>query len=122
MTKQFNTTEDQIADAVLEKKELKENQVGLSDGRIIEMREATGADELAVAGELGNAFQANGGGTVIYLTCLIVKTIISIDGKPVRPMHGYEAYREFAATFKSKDFTKIRNLYRKLSGDEEGNA
>jgi hypothetical protein len=117
MADKFNTAEDQAVE-LNKVEELADNQVKLSDGRIVEIRESTGADELVVAAELGDTFQANGGGGVIFMTCLIAKTVVSIDGKPLPPLRGYAAYRDFASQFKSKDWNKIRNLYQKLNGDE----
>src|SRR5579875_1683739 len=96
MSKHFNTVEDQPSVELEKKKELAFNEVRLSDGRVVEMRESTGADEMAVAAELGDVFQANGGGAIIYQSCLIAKTVKSIDGKPLPPMRGYSAYRDFA--------------------------
>lgn len=116
MSEKFNTAEDQAVSVGTV--ELADNQVKLSDGRIVDMRESTGADEMIVASELGDKFEANGSGGVIFMTCLIAKTISGIDGKPLPPLRGYAAYRDFAAQFKSKDWNKIRNLYQKLNGDE----
>lgn len=121
MTK-FNTAEDQPVELNKTEK-LEENQVKLSDGRIIELREATGADEMIVSAELGDNFQANGGGVVIMQTCLIAKTVTKIDGNPIPPRRGFAEYRDFAGNFRSKDWNKIRNLYNILNGeDDKGNV
>lgn len=119
MTKQLNTAEDQAQGVVLEKKELKENQVELSDGRIIEMRESNGADEMVVAAELGDVFTPNGGGALIFQSCLIAKTIVSIDHEKAAHLRGYEEYRDFLAKYRSKDLAKVRKLYEKLNGEGE---
>ncbi|NRD80283.1 hypothetical protein HPT25_23455 [Bacillus sp. BRMEA1] len=118
---QFNTADDQTV-LVDKTDELADNQVKLSDGRVVEMRESTGADEMAVSAELGDTFQMNGGGMMIYQSCMIAKTITNIDGKSIPPMRGYAAYRDFAAGFKSKDWVKIKQLYNKLNGAAEGNV
>lgn len=118
-TKHFNTTEDQKQVKLKKEEALPENQVKLSDGRIVEMRESTGADEMAVAAELGDIFGANGGGAVIFQSCLMAKVISNINGEPVAPLRGYEEYRNFLSLFRSKDWTKIRILYQKLNGDDE---
>jgi hypothetical protein len=118
---QFITTDDQKKADIKKQEELADNQVKLSDGRIVEMRESTGADEMIVSGELGDTFTANGAGAIIFQSCLIAKTVTSIDGKPIMPMRGFTAYRDFAGSFKSKDWNKIKNLYDKLNGDNEGN-
>ncbi|GIM47040.1 hypothetical protein DNHGIG_25890 [Collibacillus ludicampi] len=110
------------APAQPEQQPLAENQVRLSDGRIVEMREAVGSDEMIVAGQLGDVFEANGAGGVIFQTCLIARTITKIDGQPVQNLRGYESVRDFLAGFKAKDWNKIRALYNKLNGDDaQGN-
>jgi len=121
MSKHFNTVEDQPSVKLEEMKELAFNEVRLSDGRVVEMRESTGADEMIVSAELGDNFEANGGGFLIMRSCLVAKTITKIDGKPIQPMRGFGAYRDFAASFKAKDWNKIRALYDRLNGDDEGN-
>lgn len=117
-TKHFNTADDERVELKKEEK-LAENQVKLSDGRIVEIRESTGADEIAVAAELGDIFGANGGGAVIFQSCLMAKSISKINGEPVEPLRGYEEYRNFLSLFRSKDWSKVRNLYQKLNGDDE---
>lgn len=118
-TKHFNTGEDQQGVELKKQEKLAENQVKLSDGRIVEIRESTGADEMVVAAELGDTFGANGGGAVIFQSCLIAKTLSKINGEPVEPIRGFEGYRNFLSLFHSKDWNKIRNLYQKLNGDDE---
>lgn len=103
---------------------VKANEVRLSDGRIIEMREATGADEMIVPAQLGKVFTSDGAGSIIYMNCLIIRTVVSIDGKPVEAMRSFEAYRDFMGNIKGKDLTRIKALYNKLNDDvddEEGN-
>jgi hypothetical protein len=117
MTK-FNTAEDQAVE-LNKSEELADNQVKLSDGRIIEIRETTGADEIVVAAELGDTFGANGGGAVIFQSCLMAKSISKIDGLPNKPIRDFGEYRDFLSSFRSKDWNKIRELYQKLNGDDE---
>lgn len=122
-TKQhFNTVEDKRV-GLKKEEELAENQVELSDGRIIEMRETTGADEMVVSAELGDTFATNGGGMVIFQSCLIAKSIDKIDNKPVPPMRDFSEYRDFMDLFRSKDWSKIRAVYLKLNDvDASGNG
>lgn len=105
-----------------EQQPLADNQVKLSDGRVVEMREQLGNDEMIVAAQLGNVFTPDGAGAVIFQSCLIARTITSIDGVKPQPMRNYEAYRDFLAQFKGKDFNRIKKLYEKLNGDGEGNV
>lgn len=119
-TKHFNTVEDQSGVELQKQEKLADNQVKLSDGRIVEIRESTGADEMVISGELGDTFEANGGGFLIMRSCLIAKSITSINGNPVPPMRGFEQYRDFAGSFKTKDWNKIRELYDRLNS--EGNV
>lgn len=110
------------AQEVIESKELDYNQVKLSDGRIVEMRETIGCDEMVVAAQLGDTFEANGAGSVIFHTCLIAHTIVSIDGVKVVPMRNFEAVRDLLAGFKGRDYKKIAVLYNKLNNEgAEGN-
>lgn len=101
--------------------QLAENQVKLSDGRVITMREATGSDEMIVAGYLGDVYTADTSGSVILLNCLIAISIEKINDEKVSPLRGFEAFRDFMGSFKQKDWRKIRTLYYKINGDEEGN-
>lgn len=100
------------------------NQLKLSDGRIIEMREQVGNDEMIVAAQLGKVFTPDGGGAVVFQSCLIARTIVSIDEKKCEPLRGYESYRDFLGQFSGKDLTRIKKLYEKLNDDidTEGNV
>lgn len=101
--------------------ELSFNQIRLSDGRLVEMREMLGSDEMIVAGQLGGVFEPNGAGAVIFQSCLIVRTIVSVDGVEPPRFRNYEGVRDFLAGFKGKDYSKIKKLFEKLNGDGEGN-
>lgn len=94
------------------------NSVLLSDGRTIVLREALASDEMIVAGQLGDVFEANGAGSVIFNSCLIARTIVSVDGSPAPIMRNYESVRDFLAGFKGKDWRKIAAKYKELNGDE----
>lgn len=118
-TKHFNTAEDQKQVELKKEEKLAENQVKLSDGRIVEMRESTGADEMAVSAELGDVITNSAGGMLIFQSCLIAKVVTKINGESVAPLRGYEEYRNFLSLFRSKDWGKVRILYNKLNGDDE---
>lgn len=118
--KHFNTAEDHKPEET-KVEALADNQVKLSDGRVVELRESTGADEMIVSAELGDTFTANGAGAVIFQSCLIAKTVTKINGQPLPPMRGFKTYREFAGGFKTKDWNKIKNLYTALNGEDGGN-
>lgn len=108
-----------------EKKQLAENEVRLSDGRIVAIRELVGADEMIVAAQLGKVFTPDGGGAVVFQSCLIARSVESVDGKLVSPCKSYQDYRELLGSFKSKDYQKIKKTYEVVNGsgsDEEGNA
>jgi len=113
-----NQVENQVNSQVLA-----ENQVQLSDGRIVELRESTGADEMIVAAELGDLVEANGAGMIVLQSCLIAKTIVKINDQPLQRLGSYAAYRDFLSQFKTRDWNKIRLLYATLNGvDEQGNV
>lgn len=96
------------------------DEVKLSDGRVLKLRESVGSDEMIVAAQLGDVFEVNGAGSVIFNTCLIARSIVSIDGKPIQSMRSYEEVRDFLGTVKGKDYKKIATLYRKLNNEDEG--
>lgn len=104
-----------------ETKELAFNQVRLSDGRVVEMRELLGSDEMVVAAQLGDVFEANGSGAIIFQNCLIARTIVKIDEQPAPRLRTYEHVRDFLSSFKGKDYAKIKRLFDKVNGDGEGN-
>lgn len=99
-----------------------QNTVTLSDGRVVELREQKGSDEIVVAGQLGDLFTMDGAGAMIFQNFLIVSTITSIDGKPIEKKRNFEDVRDFLDTFKAKDWNKVKALHTKLNGDDEGNA
>lgn len=106
----------------VEVKQLADNEAKLSDGRVVTVRELVGSDEMIVAAQLGKVFTPDGGGAVVFQSCLIARSVESINGQPVTPMRSYSEYRDFLAMFKSKDYSKIKKLYDKVNGDDaEGN-
>lgn len=111
---------EQAATQQATEKALAFDEVKLSDGRIVKMREQIGNDEMIVAGQIGNVFESNGSGYIIFQTCLIVRTIVSVDGIQPEKMRNYESVRDFLAGFKAKDFNRLKKLFDKLNG-EEGN-
>ncbi|MDB5083315.1 MAG: hypothetical protein JWN30_201 [Bacilli bacterium] len=94
------------------------DEVKLSDSRVVKLRETIGNDEMIVASQLGDIFEPNMAGQVIFNSCLMVRTIVSIDGKPVESMRKYEEVRDFLASFKGKDWKKIAAKYKQLNEDE----
>lgn len=98
--------------------ELADNQVRLSDGRILEMRELIGSDEMIVAGQLGDVFEPNGAGAVIFQTCLIARTITKVGDQEPPRFRSYEMVRDFLGNFKGKDYAKIKKLFEQLNSDE----
>jgi hypothetical protein len=76
---------------------------------------------MIVAGQLGDVFEPNGAGAVIFQTCLIARTIVSVGGVKPAVMRDYTAVRDYLAQFRAKDWNKIKVLYNKLNGDDEGN-
>jgi hypothetical protein len=98
------------------------NEVRLSDGRIVTIKELVGSDEMVVAAQLGKVFTPDGGGAIVYRSCLVARSIESIDGKPVSPCKSFQDYRDLSGQFKSKDYALIKNKYEELNGEgEEGN-
>lgn len=97
------------------------DEVKLSDGRIVKLREGKGSDDFVIAAELGPVLAGNAGSAIILINAGIAKTIVSIDGKPVEPLRDFEKYRDLLDSFKSKDWSKISKKYNELNGDDEKN-
>lgn len=98
---------------------LTEYQVKLSDGRIVELREQKGSDEMVVAAQLGDNFTPDGAGAIIFQNCLIAQTVTKVGDQPRPPLRGFAAYRDFLAQFKGKDWNRIKKKYDELNGDLE---
>lgn len=106
---------------------LADNQVKLSDGRIVELRELKGSDEMVVAAQLGDNFTPDGAGAVIFQSCLIAQTITKVGDANRPALRGFGAYRDYLSSFKGKDWNRIKKLFDVLNGDsadgmEEGNG
>lgn len=102
--------------------DLKQNEVKMRDGRIVAIKEISGADEMIVASQLGKLFEPNGGGAFVFQTCLIARSVESVDGVPVKPMKGYEDYREFMGQFRGSDSAKIKAKYQEINGEGDEEA
>jgi hypothetical protein len=77
---------------------------------------------MIVAAQLGNVFTPDGGGAVVFQSCLIARSIESIDGKPVSNAKKFQDYRDLLSEFKSKDYAKIKKKYDVVNGEgSEGN-
>jgi hypothetical protein len=111
-----------------QQRELADNEVRLSDGRIVVMRETTAADEAVVAQMLGDKVSLQGAGIQVLTQANALKAIESIDGEPLKKEDGsrnlFRTYNDFlsaARQFKSKDMNKIIRKYAEmnLEADED---
>jgi hypothetical protein len=98
-----------------QQRELADNEVRLSDGRIVVMREMTGGDEIAVAQMLGDKVSLQGAGAQVLAQANMLKSIESIDGKPAPILRTYNDILSFARQFKSKDMVKMLQKYAELN-------
>jgi hypothetical protein len=101
---------------------LAENQVKLSDGRIVTLREATGSTEMIVAAYLGDQYTPDTAGSVILMCCLVVYSIEKINEEKAPTLRKFEDFRDLMDSFRKVDFNKIRSLYYKMNSDAEGNV
>lgn len=101
--------------------ELKENEIRLSDGRIVELRELTGLDEMLIdqiASKDKNATNPIAYGMLTQRISTYY-SIASIDGKTVeRPGSVKEVYA-MATQFKAKDTAIINKKYMELNVGED---
>jgi hypothetical protein len=98
-----------------EQRALADDEVLLSDGRIVKMREGTGADEISVAQMLGDRVSLQGAGAQILIQANALKTIESIDGQNPPVLRTYNDFLAFARQFKTKDLNKITRKYAELN-------
>ncbi|EPZ47632.1 hypothetical protein [Alicyclobacillus acidoterrestris] len=98
-----------------DERELMSNEIKLSDGRIVAMRESTGADDIAVARMLGDKVSLQGAGQTILMQANALKCIESIDNQPAPIMNNYETFVNLARQFKTKDMNKILLKYAEMN-------
>ena len=91
--------------------ELGDDEVRLSDGRLVKMRETTGADEAAVVQILGDHISLNGAGGQVLVQANALKSIASIDGQSPPVFRSYNDYLKFAREFKTKDLARLTRKY-----------
>lgn len=92
-----------------------DDEVKLSDGRVLKLRETTGADDAAVAQMLGSNVSLDGASAKILIEAQALKSIASIDGKEPPIMRSYNEYLTFARGFKTKDMGRIQKKYMDLN-------
>lgn len=91
--------------------EISDDEVRLSDGRLVKMRETTGADEAAVVAMLGDHISLNGAGSQVLVQANALKSIATIDGQAPPIMRSYNDYLKFARTFSTKNLARITKKY-----------
>lgn len=91
--------------------EIGEDEVKLSDGRLVKMRETTGADEAVVVSLLGDHISLSGAGGQVLVQANALKSIASIDEQSPPIMRSYNDYLKFARQFKTKDLTRLTKKY-----------
>jgi len=100
--------------------ELNPNQVALSDGRVVTMRETTGADEMAASAMLGKHFTQDAAGINLYSKALAHRAITDVDGSPLHngPIK-FDGFRSFWGSTKTRDGQRILKKYTDLNGDPD---
>lgn len=91
--------------------EISDDEVKLSDGRLVKMRETTGADEAAVVSLLGNHISLDGAGGQVLIQANALKSIESIDGQSPPIMRSYNDYLKFARQFSTKNLARLTRKY-----------
>ncbi len=92
-----------------------DDEVKLSDGRIVKMRETNGADEAAVVQILGDHVSLQGAGAQVLVQANTLKAIVSIDGAAPPIFRSYNDYKSFARQFKTKDLNKLVRKYTQMN-------
>lgn len=95
--------------------EIGDDEVKLTDGRLVKMKETTGADEAAVVQLLGNKISLSGAGSQILIQANALKSVVAIDGKTPPILCSYNDYLGFARGFKTKDLQRITKKYVELN-------
>lgn len=92
----------------------------LSDGRVVTIRELTGADEMLSLKLCSKEMSLNekeiGAAIMQQQNVLIVLSILKIDDEPISPPQSMQAALEFMAKLKMKDWNKIKTVYNELNG------
>ena len=101
--------------------QLGDDEIRLSDGRVVKMRETTGADETAVAQILGGKVSLQGAGSVVLVQANALKAIVSIGGQKPPVMNSYNAYLKFASSFKTRDLNRIKMKYADMNLEADEN-
>lgn len=99
--------------------QLADNEVRLSDGRLVVMRETTGADDAAVAKMLGDNVSLQGAGAAILVQATALKAVVSIDGQDAPILASYKNFLAFSSKFKSKDLRKIQVKYMQMNSEAD---
>lgn len=95
--------------------ELADDEVRLSDGRVVKMRETNGADEAAVAQMLGDKVSLQGAGAKVLVQANTLKSIVSIDGQTPSVMRSYNDFIGLSRQFKSRDINRLMTKYAELN-------
>ncbi|MCF8566913.1 hypothetical protein LLE49_19525 [Alicyclobacillus tolerans] len=95
--------------------EVADDEVKLSDGRIVKMRETTGADDAAVAQMLGDKISLQGAGGAVFVQANALKAVVSVDGVPAPIMQNYRDFIKFSRTFKTRDMNRIASKYAQMN-------
>ncbi len=110
------------------KEDLESNEVVLSTGSKVIMKESTGVDEIMVAQMLGDKVNLQGAGAQILMQANTLKCIESVDGQPLKKPDGatnfLRTYNDFLAAarlFKTKDLNRLMRKYAEmnLEADEQ---
>ena len=91
--------------------ELADDEVKLSDGRLVKMRETNGADEAAVVSLLGDHISLSGAGGQVLVQANALKSIALIDGQAPPIMRSYNDYLKFARLFSTKNLARLTRKY-----------
>lgn len=99
---------------------LEPNQVALSDGRIVTLRETTGRDEIAASQMLGSHFTSDGAGQTLFTKAIVMRGIEDIDGKsPYKKPVTFKGFLNFWDEFKTRDSLALMAKYSQVNGSGE---
>jgi hypothetical protein len=98
-------------------------KVTLSDGRVVTIRELTGADEMLSLKLCSKEISLNeneiGAALMQQQNVLIVLSVLKIDDEPQSPPNSMQGALEFMAKLKMRDWNKIKTAYNKLNSGED---
>lgn len=97
--------------------------VKLSDGRVVTVRELTGADEMLSIRLMGKEMSLDqkevGAAVMTQQNVLVCLSVFKIDGEPCKTPNSLEAVMQTLTQYKLSDWNKIRGAFNDLNAGDD---